>query len=129
MLAKPQTYMNLSGLAVQELVRQGQFDLSRSLIVYDEFSLSLGKIRFRPSGGSGGHQGMRSVLQLLGTERIPRLRIGIAGETAVDDLSRYVLGCFKKSELEVVEEVLERCCRALEVFLTEGIDRAMALYN
>jgi PTH1 family peptidyl-tRNA hydrolase len=121
--------MNLSGFAVQELVKRGNFDLSRCIVIYDEVSLPLGTTRFRPSGGAGGHKGMRSVLQALGTEQIPRLRIGIAGEAAVGDLTRYVLGRFKRSELLVVEEVLANCYSALEVFLEEGIDRAMSLYN
>jgi len=129
MLAKPQTYMNLSGFAVRELVQRGQFDFSQCLVIYDEVSLPLGRTRFRPAGGAGGHKGMRSVLQSLGTEEVPRLRIGIAGESAVDDLTRYVLGRFKRDELAVLEEVLDRCYSALEVFLAEGIDRAMALHN
>jgi len=128
-LAKPQTYMNLSGCAVQELVKRGNFDLSRCIVVYDEVSLPLGTTRFRASGGAGGHKGMRSVLQALGTEQIARLRIGISGDAAVDDLTRFVLGRFKRSELVVLEGVLDRCYSALEVFLEEGIDRAMSLYN
>ena len=128
-LAKPQTYMNLSGFAVKELLQRGRFDLSQCVIIYDEISLPLGKSRFRPSGGAGGHKGMRSVLQALGTEKVPRLRIGIAGQAAVDDMTRYVLGRFKQNELTALEEVLDGCYSALEVFLAEGIDRAMALYN
>lgn len=129
LLAKPQTYMNLSGLAVKELVQRGRFDLSECLVIYDEVALPLGQTRFRPGGGAGGHRGMRSILQSLGSEQVPRLRIGIAGESGVDDLTRYVLGRFKGSELVVVEEALDRSYSALEVFLVEGIDRAMALFN
>jgi PTH1 family peptidyl-tRNA hydrolase len=128
-LAKPQTYMNLSGFAVKELVQRGQFELSQCVVIYDEVSLPLGKTRFRPSGGAGGHKGMRSVLQALGTEKVPRLRIGIAGRAAIDNLTGYVLSRFKPNELTAVEEVLDSCYSALEVFLTEGIDRTMALYN
>ncbi len=129
LLAKPQTFMNLSGFAVRDLIQRGQFDLSQCMVIYDEISLPLGRTRFRPAGSAGGHKGMQSVLETLGTDRVPRLRIGIAGESPPDDVTRYVLGRFRKDELAVLEEVMDRCHTALEVFLEEGIDRAMALYN
>ena len=128
-LAKPQTYMNLSGLAVRELVENSQLALSRCLVIYDEISLSLGRMRLRPSGGAGGHKGMQSILRSLGTEQIPRLRIGIGGETPIGDLTSFVLGRFSKDELVILEEVLEECTKALESFLIEGIERAMTGYN
>lgn len=128
-LAKPQTYMNRSGLAVRELVEKSQLDPSQCLVIYDEIALPLGTTRIRPSGGAGGHRGMRSILQSLGSEQVPRLRIGIAGEKIASDLTEYVLGRFQKDELVAVEEIVDRCYSALEVYLKDGIDRAMALYN
>jgi PTH1 family peptidyl-tRNA hydrolase len=121
--------MNLSGYAVQELVERGHFELSQCVIIYDEVSLPLGKARIRPSGGSSGQKGMQSVLDVLGAQQIPRLRIGIAGDSMRNDLTRYVLDRFGRDELVAVEEVLDRCYSALEVFVSEGIDRAMTLYN
>jgi PTH1 family peptidyl-tRNA hydrolase len=129
LLAKPQTYMNRSGWAVAGLVEKNKPGLSRTLIVYDEVALPLGTLRFRKSGSSGGHKGMQSVIEALGTEDVPRLRIGIAGTTSPDDLSKYVLGKFKWREKVPLREVLERSCSAIDLFVTEGIERAMTLYN
>ena len=129
LLAKPQTYMNLSGYAVRELVSDERLDLSRCVVIYDEVSLPLGKLRLRPSGGAGGHRGMQSILQTLGSREVPRLRIGIAAEQPVGDLTEHVLGKFKADEWAAVDEVSEECLGVLEVFLTKGIDRAMTQYN
>lgn len=128
-LAKPQTYMNRSGLAVKGLFSEFGVSPAESLIVYDEIALPLGKVRFRRSGSSGGHRGLQSVIDCIGSSDLPRLRIGIAGESPVDDLAGFVLKKFKFRERREVREVLESCRSSVEVFLAEGIDRAMALYN
>jgi PTH1 family peptidyl-tRNA hydrolase len=129
LLAKPQTYMNWSGLAVQELVLRGGFAPSDCLIVLDEIALPLGKIRLRPSGSAGGHRGMQSTLRLLGSEDWPRLRIGVSGADSVDNLSDYVLSTFAEEELELLQETLERSVSAVEVLLEQGMRKAMTLYN
>lgn len=129
LLLKPQTYMNLSGTAVRELVRYFDLTISESLIVYDDVALPLGKIRFRASGSSGGHKGMQSIVEHLGTMDIPRLRIGIAGDKVSPDLAGYVLDKFSGAETEVLSSVLDSCEEAVEFYLLEGIDRAMARFN
>ncbi len=129
LLLKPQTYMNLSGTSVRELIRYFGLDVGESLIVYDDVALPLGKIRFRASGSSGGHKGMQSIIEHLGTIEIPRLRIGIAGDRGSADLAGYVLDRFTGSEIEVLTEVLGTCEQAVEYYLLEGIDRAMARFN
>lgn len=129
LLAKPQTYMNLSGYAVKELVKNERFELSRCLVIYDEVSLPLGKLRLRPSGSAGGHKGMQSVLQTLGTQQVPRLRIGIAPEQPVEDLTDHVLSRFRADEWATLEEVSRDCLGTLETLLTRGIDQAMTQFN
>ena len=129
-LAKPQTYMNLSGEAVRELLVHFPSDLSRLLILYDEAALPLGVIRIRRSGSAGGHNGMKSVIQAVGGGDFPRLRLGISpGEGLPDNVKKFVLTDFRKSEREALEEMLERAADAVSTILTEGVDRAMALYN
>ena len=129
-LAKPQTFMNLSGGAVLELLRHYPVDRSsRLLIVYDDIALPLGKIRIRPSGSSGGQKGMESIIQALGTLEIPRLRIGISQDVLPEDYSAYVLSDFEKEEKDMLEEALERSILAIETTLSQGLERAMILYN
>lgn len=129
LLAKPQTFMNESGRAVEALVRYFDIPFERCLIVYDDVALPLGKLRFRRQGSSGGHKGMASVIQTLGTTAVPRLRLGIGGESISSDLRAFVLDPFSREELPVVEEMLETAASGVETFLAEGIERAMALYN
>lgn len=128
-LAKPQTYMNLSGEAVREFCRHYSLDLNRLLMVYDEVALPLGTIRIRPSGSAGGHNGMESILGALQSEEVPRLRIGVSRGESPPDYTEFVLSNFSGSEMKVLDEVLDRAIEAIHVFTKEGIDRAMALYN
>ncbi|UCF37326.1 MAG: aminoacyl-tRNA hydrolase [Acidobacteriota bacterium] len=128
-LAKPQTFMNRSGLAVRDLIRRFGAETADCLIVYDEVALPLGKIRFKRNGSAGGHNGMRSIIDVLGTPEFPRLRIGIQGESVIDDLSDYVLSKFKLKERRQLREILPMGADGIEVFISEGIDRAMAAYN
>jgi PTH1 family peptidyl-tRNA hydrolase len=128
-LVKPQTFMNLSGSAVREVVRYFDLPLEQCLVVYDEVALPLGKVRFRPSGSAGGHKGMQSVIDHLGSQEVPRLRIGIAGEHPSENLAAYVLNNFARSEQSLLAEALDHGEEGIEVFLSEGIDRAMARFN
>jgi PTH1 family peptidyl-tRNA hydrolase len=129
-LAKPETYMNLSGLAVRELVLEHQVDVSKDLIVvYDELDLPLGMIRIRQRGSSAGHNGMESVLGALGTDRFLRIRLGIAPERKVADGVKYVLTPFRKAQDKVVSEVLDRAAQAVETILQEGPAAAMNRFN
>ncbi len=130
LLAKPETYMNLSGLSVAELVAEYQADVTRDLIViYDELDLPLGTIRIRQRGSSAGHNGMESVLGALGTDDFLRIRLGIAAERKVADGVKYVLTPFRKSQFEVVNEILETAAQAVEVILKEGPAAAMNRFN
>jgi PTH1 family peptidyl-tRNA hydrolase len=128
-LAKPQTYMNLSGQAVRDLVQRYGVDLSECLIAYDEVALPIGRIRVRPSGSSGGHKGIQSVIERLGTQEIPRVRIGIAGDEEIDDLSEYVLSRFRRKEQGLLDETLEACVSVVDTWISEGVESTMARFN
>ena len=130
LLAKPETFMNLSGRAVRELVEKYEADVAKDLIViYDELDLPLGTLRIRERGSSAGHNGMESVIGGLGTQEFVRIRLGIAPEHKVSDGARYVLSQLKKAQYKVVDEVLDRAAEAVEVILTEGVSRAMNRFN
>jgi len=128
-LAKPQTFMNLSGRAMRELLDFYPVELAQVLVVYDEIALPLGKIRIRTAGSSGGQKGMESIIRIIGSEEIPRLRIGVAQEEAPDDFSDFLLSDFEKPEESVLEEVLERSTRAVGALLQEGFERVMSIHN
>lgn len=123
LLAKPETFMNLSGLAVSELA--AKYDVSPEtdlVVIYDELDLPLGTIRIRERGGSAGHNGMKSIIGALGTEEFLRIRLGIAPE-------KDILRPFRKAQLEAVGEVLEMAAEAVKVILTEGRAAAMNRFN
>ena len=131
-LAKPLTWMNLSGVAARALVeRWPALPLERLLVVADDLDLPLGKIRFRASGGDGGHNGIRSVIAELGTEAFPRLRLGI-GRPAADkpvDVVDHVLDPFLPEEEAAVTDLVDRARQGVEVFVMEGIEPAMNRFN
>jgi PTH1 family peptidyl-tRNA hydrolase len=130
LLAKPETYMNLSGLAVRELVAEYQVDVTRDLIViYDELDLPLGTIRIRQRGSSAGHNGMESILGALGTDEFLRIRLGIAPDRKVADSVKYVLTPFRKAQFGLVDEILDTAAQAVEVILKEGPAAAMNRFN
>jgi len=125
-LAKPETYMNLSGLSVRELVAEHQVDITRDLIViYDELDLPLGTIRIRQRGSSAGHNGMESILGALNTDEFLRIRLGIAPDRKVVDGVKYVLTPFRRAQEKVVDEVLDMAVQAVEMILKEGPAAAM----
>jgi len=129
-LAKPETYMNLSGLSVRELVVEHQVDVTRDLIViYDELDLPLGTIRIRQRGSSAGHNGMESILGALNTDEFLRIRLGIAPDRKVVDGVKYVLTPFRKAQEKMVDEVLDTAAQAVEVILKEGPAAAMNRFN
>ena len=130
LLAKPETYMNLSGMSVRELVREHEVDPTRDLIViYDELGLPLGAIRIRQRGGSAGHNGMESIIGALGSDEFVRVRLGIAPDHPVEDGARYVLGQFKKAQYVAVDQALDTAAEAVKVILTEGVAMAMSRFN
>lgn len=130
LLAKPETFMNLTGLSVLELVRKYEVDPQKDLLlIYDELDLPLGTIRIRERGSTAGHNGMESVLGALGTEEVPRMRLGIAPDHPVKDGARYVLGQFRKSQLVAVDDMLEKAAEAVKVIVNDGIAAAMNRFN
>ena len=128
-LAKPQTYVNLSGQAVERLARSYQVPLEDILVIYDDMDLPLGRIRLRPGGGAGGHKGVRSIIEHLDSRDFPRLRVGIGRPPGRMDPVDYVLGDFTPEERPVIEEAYERAIAAVECWLREGIVAAMNKYN
>ena len=128
-LAKPQTYMNLSGIAVRSLLVHYGADPEELLVVYDEVQLPLGRLRVRRSGSSGGQKGMESIIRMTGTKQIPRLRIGVGGDAVEGDLTDYLLSPFSAGERLVLDSVLDRAVLAVDTILTQGHLRAMDLVN
>jgi PTH1 family peptidyl-tRNA hydrolase len=128
-LAKPQTFMNESGRAIVPLTRFYKVQLECLLVVYDDLDLPLGTVRLRPEGGSGGHKGMRSIIEHLGTWDFPRLRIGIGRPPGRMDPAAYVLQDFSADEESLLEETLEWAVAAIETWLRQGVEMAMDRYN
>lgn len=128
-LVKPQTYMNLSGEAVKGLLAKDDRSVERMIVISDDLALPLGTTRLRPKGTHGGHNGLRSIIDCLGTQEFMRLRIGIQPEHPLSDAKRFVLENFGKADREMVEKVLERSADAVETVIRDGIDAAMAKYN
>lgn len=128
-LVKPQTYMNLSGQPISGLLRFYKVPLENLLVVYDDVDLPFGTIRIRPSGGSGGQKGMKSILSHLGSEDFPRLRIGLSRPPGRMEAASYVLDDFSKSEVEQLPEILDRGVAAILTFITNGLQAAMNQFN
>ena len=129
LLAKPQTYMNLSGISVRELLAKYELDVSDLLVMWDEVQLPLGTIRIHPDGSAGSHNGAKSVIGALGTQQFARLRLGCGPEHQLSSRREYVLRPMKKAELEVAAEMLDEAGNAVEMILREGLDAAMTKYN
>jgi PTH1 family peptidyl-tRNA hydrolase len=128
-LAKPQTYMNLSGVSVRELLSKYELELSDLLVLWDEVQLPWGTIRIHPDGSAGSHNGAKSVISALGTQGFARLRLGCGPEHRVTSRKEYVLKPMKKADLEVAAEMIAEAGDAVEMILAKGIDAAMTKYN
>jgi PTH1 family peptidyl-tRNA hydrolase len=129
LVAKPLTFMNLSGYAVGDLLRYFKIDLPDVLVVVDEAQLELGRLRARARGSAGGHNGLRSLVEQLGTGEFARLRIGVGRGDARRDLADHVLATFEPDEKPIVAEAIGRAADATELFATEGIGPVMNRYN
>ena len=135
LLAKPQTFMNLSGRSVACLVNKHGIPLSNLLIIYDDMDLPSGKIRLRKSGSSGGHKGMNSIISTLGSEMFSRIRVGIgrpeAGEQSMseDAVVDYVLSNFSRQEEAIIKPAITKVSEAIDFFITKGIEAAMDKFN
>lgn len=135
-LAKPQTYMNLSGESVSRLVKRFDINLNDLIVIHDDLNLPLGKIRIRPVGSSGGHKGVDSIIFSLGSQDFPRLRVGIGRPIVLENsvmadeaIIAYVLSDFSPDEKQTVTTVLPRVSEAIYCLLTEGPTAAMNKYN
>jgi PTH1 family peptidyl-tRNA hydrolase len=128
-LAKPQTYMNLSGQSIQGLANFYKLPLENLLVAHDDLDLPFGTIRMRPGGGPGGQKGIASAIERLGTKDFARLRLGIGRPPGRMDPSAYVLQDFSRDEVKVLSEVLDRAADAALEFVLNGLDKAMNKYN
>lgn len=130
LLAKPETYMNLSGMSVRDLVAEHKINPATELIVvYDELDLPWGAIRVRQRGSSAGHNGMESVIGALGTQEFLRIRLGIAPGRKIGDGAKYVLAPFRKGQLKMIDGLLENAAEAVNVIVKEGPAKAMNRFN
>ncbi len=127
-LAKPQTFMNLSGDSVGLLMHYYKISLSNLLVIYDEIDLPFGAIRIREQGGSGGHNGMKSIIKVLGSD-FSRLRLGVGRPAGKMDPAAYVLQDFYKEEIPVVDEMIAEAIAAVTTFLVDGIELSMTRHN
>jgi len=129
LVAKPLTFMNLSGHAVGDLLRFFKVDVADLLVVIDEVQLEIGRLRARPEGSAGGHNGLKSLIAQLGTEKFARLRIGVGRGDARRDLADHVLAAFDPDERVVVAEAVDRAADAVELFISDGIGSVMNRFN
>ncbi|HHU64162.1 MAG TPA: aminoacyl-tRNA hydrolase [Clostridiales bacterium] len=129
MLAKPQTFMNLSGLSVVDILRCYKLEPGHLILIYDDIDLEVGDIRIRAKGGAGTHNGMRSVIYHIGSEDFPRIRIGIGKPEDGTDLAQYVTSDFDEEDMTLIKQTIERAARAAECIVCEGIVNAMNKYN
>jgi len=128
-LARPLTFMNLSGLAVRQLVDFWKVETKDLLVVSDDLALEAGRIRLRPGGSDGGHNGLESVIAHLGTETFGRLRVGIGPAPATEEHAEFVLSEFTAAERPIVAEAIERAADAAECWITHGLQEAMNRFN
>ncbi|MGD1157281.1 MAG: aminoacyl-tRNA hydrolase [Terriglobia bacterium] len=128
-LAKPQTYMNLSGLAVERLLRNYELAPRDLLVLVDEIELPLGMLRIRPRGSAGGHNGLKSIIGALEADDFTRLRMGVRPDRPMEDYVSYLLGPFRPADLDLVAEMLDQASEAVRVILSEGVQTAMNRFN
>jgi PTH1 family peptidyl-tRNA hydrolase len=128
-LAKPQTYMNLSGQSAQGLLNFYKIPIENMLIAHDDLDIPFGTIRIRPGGGPGGQKGMASTIERLGTKDFPRLRLGIGRPPGRMDPSAYVLQDFSREEMKILSEIVDRAAEAALTFVVDGLNKAMNKYN
>ena len=130
LVMKPTTYMNLSGEAVGEAARFYKLTPDHVLVISDDVDLPLGKLRLRTGGSAGGHNGLKSVIQHLGSDQFPRLKVGVGGKPHPDyDLADWVLGKLQGEDKKLMDETVKRAADAVECFLKDGADKAMNRYN
>ena len=127
--AKPQTFMNLSGEAVSKLVKFFKLTSRNVLVVYDDVDLPIGRMRFREEGSAGGHNGIKSIIQHLGTNQVPRLKVGVGGAGGREEMIEHVLGRFAPDEREEIEKSLANAVEAVKCALARGLTESMNRFN
>ena len=129
-LAKPQTFMNLSGDAVRPLLeRYGEGNAAHLIVASDDVAIPFGTIRIRARGSAGGQKGLKSIIERLGTQEFARVRLGVKPDHPVSDLKSFVLSQIPRRDRALLDQVVDRAADAIEVVLTDGVERAMALFN
>lgn len=128
-LAAPQTYMNLSGESVNALLEYYNVDVDDLIVIYDDVDLDVGRLRIRIQGSAGGHNGMKSIMEHLGTQEFTRVRVGVGEKPEEWDLADYVLSRFAKEELPIIRESCTNACEAVVKIITDSAEEAMNLYN
>ncbi len=129
LVMKPQTYMNLSGEAVREAAQFYKIPPERVLVIYDDISLPVGKLRVRPSGSAGGHNGIKNIIAHLGTQDFPRVKIGTGAPAGGGDMVDWVIGVPSQAERKILAESFERAILAAETVIRDGCQKAMDRYN
>ena len=129
LVMKPQTYMNLSGEAVREAAQFYKIPADRVLVIYDDVSLPVGKLRVRPTGSAGGHNGIKNIIAHLGTQDFPRVKIGVAAPGESGDMIDWVIGVPSQAERKVLSESFEKAIQAAERIITDGCQKAMNQFN
>ena len=128
-LVKPQTYMNASGRSVIEFVKFYKLQLNDLIVIYDDMDIDISKIRIRKSGSPGGHNGMKSIVNILADDRFPRIRVGIGKPKVEEDYINYVIGAIPEDEEQELKKGVEKAKEAVKELLKNGIDSAMNKYN
>ena len=128
-LVKPQTFMNLSGNCVQEFVNFYKIEKNNIIVIYDDMDIEPGEIKIRKKGSAGGHNGMKSIIQMLGTEEFPRIRIGIGRPKHNGDEINYVIGAIPEEEIPKLDDGVEKAKEAIIEIIKNGIDSAMNKFN
>lgn len=128
-LAQPQTYMNLSGESVRELVDYYKLSNEDIIVIYDDISLDVGQLRLRKKGSAGGHNGIKNIISCLGTDEFYRIKVGVGEKPAAWDLADYVLSRFEKEDEPVIREALKKASQACEVIIRDSFEAAMNQFN
>ena len=128
-IAKPQTFMNLSGTSVKPLAAKHGVETARVVVIYDDLDLPWTGVRIRPKGSAGGHHGVESVIKTLGSQEFPRIRLGINPGHPVRDGAQFVLAPMRKAWLQEMDELLDHTAAAVESIIAEGVEKAMTKYN
>ena len=129
LLVKPQTFMNNSGTAVRDIAKFYKIPPEKIVVIFDDISLPCGKLRIRRKGTDGGHNGIKSIIQQLGTQNFMRVRVGVGAKPKGWDLADYVLGRFDRDDRQLVEDAQDRACEAVEMILSDSVDAAMNKFN